>query len=59
VLRGTGFPDVLPMAAPRIRAEVAGAYGLDAEPDDARLLEIAEPWRPFRSWVCLLLRATP
>jgi DNA-3-methyladenine glycosylase II len=57
LLRGTGFPDVMPLAAPRIRAEVASAYGLAEEPDDARLLEIAEPWRPFRSWVCLLLRA--
>jgi DNA-3-methyladenine glycosylase II len=57
LLRGTGFPDVMPLAAPRIRAEVASAYGLAGKPDDARLLEIAEAWRPFRSWVCLLLRA--
>jgi 3-methyladenine DNA glycosylase/8-oxoguanine DNA glycosylase len=28
------------------------------EPDDGRLLEIAEAWRPYRSWVCLLLRAS-
>jgi DNA-3-methyladenine glycosylase II len=58
LLRGAGFPDVLPVAAPRIRAEVAAAYGLAEKPGDAQLLEIAEPWRPFRSWVCLLLRAT-
>lgn len=57
LLRGTGFPDVMPLAAPRIRAEVASAYRLADKPDDTRLLEIAEPWRPFRSWVCLLLRA--
>jgi DNA-3-methyladenine glycosylase II len=58
LLRGAGAPDAMPVSAPRIRAAVAGAYGLAEEPDDARLLEISDAWRPFRGWVCLLLRAS-
>ncbi|WP_217915348.1 DNA-3-methyladenine glycosylase family protein [Miltoncostaea marina] len=57
LIRGAGAPDVPPLAEPRVRAAVAEAYGLPAPPDDRRLREIAEPWRPFRSWVALLLRA--
>jgi DNA-3-methyladenine glycosylase II len=57
LLRGAGAPDVVPASAPRIRAAVAEAYNIP-EPDEARLLEIAERWRPYRSWVCLLLRAS-
>jgi DNA-3-methyladenine glycosylase II len=58
LLRGAGAADVLPMHAPRIRAAVQAAYGLTEPPGDERLLEIADAWRPFRSWVCLLLRAS-
>lgn len=58
LLRGAGVPDVMPMHAPRIRRVVQAAYGLGATPDDEELLEISERWRPFRSWVCLLLRAS-
>jgi len=58
LLRGAGAPDLMPMHAPRIRAAVAAAYGLDGPPDDARLTAISDAWRPYRSWVCLLLRAS-
>ena len=58
LLRGAGVADVLPMHAPKVRSTVTAAYGLPEPPDDARLLEIAEAWRPYRSWVCLLLRAS-
>ncbi|MEA2311598.1 MAG: DNA-3-methyladenine glycosylase [Solirubrobacteraceae bacterium] len=58
LLRGAGAPDVLPAAAPRIRAAVAAAYGMAEPPDDARLAEISDAWRPYRGWVCLLLRAS-
>jgi DNA-3-methyladenine glycosylase II len=58
LLRGAGAPDVLPAAAPRIRAAVAAAYGMAEPPDDARLGEISDAWRPYRGWVCLLLRAS-
>ncbi len=58
LLRGAGVPDLMPVHAPRIRAAVAAAYGLDAPPDDDRLAAISEAWRPYRGWVCLLLRAS-
>ena len=58
LLRGAGAPDVLPVAAPRIRSVVAAAYGLGSPPSPAQLEELAEPWRPYRGWVCLLLRAS-
>ncbi len=57
LIRGAGAPDVLPLAEPRLREAVASAYGLDAPPSDAELERIAEAWRPYRSWVALLLRA--
>ncbi len=53
-----GVADVLPMHAPQVRSTVTAAYGLSEPPDDARLLAIADAWRPYRSWVCLLLRAS-
>lgn len=62
LIRGAGHPDVLPAAEPRVRKAMAAAYGLDAGAADhadhaARLTAIADAWRPFRSWVALLLRA--
>lgn len=56
LLRGCGLADELPMADPRTRDAVQAAYGLDAPPDDAELQRIAEAWRPYRMWVCVLLR---
>lgn len=57
LIRGAGAPDVLPAAEPRLRAVVAAAYGLPGPPSEGELARIAEAWRPFRSWVALLLRA--
>lgn len=57
LVRGAGAPDVLPHAEPRLRAAAALAYDLPAPPDDAQLRGLAEPWRPYRSWAALLLRA--
>ena len=58
VLSRRRVPDLMPVHAPRIRAAVTAAYGLDAPPDDDRLATISEAWRPYRGWVCLLLRAS-
>ena len=33
-----------------------GYYGLDEPPDRAWLQERAQAWRPYRTWVVLLLR---
>lgn len=56
VVRGAGAPDVLPTAEPRLREEMTHRYGL-ADPSPAELGRIAEGWRPYRSWVAVLLRA--
>jgi DNA-3-methyladenine glycosylase II len=56
--RGAGHPDVPPPTLRRFRAAVASAYGLDEEPDEARLAELSEAWRPYRAWVTWLLRNT-
>jgi DNA-3-methyladenine glycosylase II len=56
VLRGAGAPDVLAAAEPRLGRAVALAYALQAPPAPERVAELAEPWRPYRSWVTVLLR---
>jgi DNA-3-methyladenine glycosylase II len=33
------------------------AYGIDHELSDAELLGLAETWRPFRTWVAVMMRA--
>lgn len=56
LLRGVGEPDYLPTNEPRLGRAVAMAYGLNRPPDVAELEEIAERWRPYRTWVSLYLR---
>jgi DNA-3-methyladenine glycosylase II len=55
--RGAGHPDVPPPTLRRFRAAVAAAYGLEDEPDEAKLAELSEAWRPYRAWVTWLLRS--
>jgi len=59
LIRGAGHPDVFPHHERRLRAAIADEYGLgEARSDDTRrLAEIADRWKPYRSWVALLLRA--
>jgi DNA-3-methyladenine glycosylase II len=56
LLRGAGEPDALPVTEPRLQRAMALAYGLDVTPDAAQMHVIAENWRPYRTWVTLLLR---
>ena len=56
--RGAGHPDVPPPTLRRFRQAVASAYGLVDEPDEAKLAELSEAWRPYRAWVTYLLRST-
>lgn len=51
VLRGANVPDALPTHERRLDAEVAERYGADAN-----LQQIAEAWRPLRTWACVHLR---
>jgi DNA-3-methyladenine glycosylase II len=57
VVRACGLADVLPMNEPRSRAAVARVYGLPEPLSDAAYLQLAEAWRPFRTWVAVLARA--
>jgi DNA-3-methyladenine glycosylase II len=57
LIRGVGSRDFLPTAESRLRRAVALAYDID-EPTQERIEEIAESWRPFRSWVAFLLRVS-
>ncbi|WP_030058523.1 DNA-3-methyladenine glycosylase family protein [Streptomyces novaecaesareae] len=59
LIRGAGHPDVFPRHEPRLHRAIVGAYGLDASAatDVTRLAGIADRWRPYRSWVALLLRS--
>src|SRR5215470_1256595 len=45
LLRGASAPDELPLHEPRLGCAIAVAY------------DVAQPWRPYRTWCCLLLRA--
>lgn len=56
LLRGTGEPDYLPTNEPRLARAVAMAYRLDEPPALDTLREIAERWRPYRTWVAVHLR---
>jgi DNA-3-methyladenine glycosylase II len=58
VIRGAGAPDVLALHEPRVRRATEELYGLDAPLTDERFIGLAESWRPYRSWVTVLLRST-
>jgi DNA-3-methyladenine glycosylase II len=57
LIRGAGSRDFLPTAESRLRRAVARAYEIE-DPTQERIEEIAESWRPFRSWVAFLLRVS-
>lgn len=51
VLRGANAPDALPRNERRLDAEIADRYG------DRALDDVAEAWRPYRTWAIVHLRA--
>jgi DNA-3-methyladenine glycosylase II len=57
VIRGTGFTDVLPVGEPKALALAARLYQLAGPPSEAEFRELAEVWRPFRTWAVVLIRA--
>jgi DNA-3-methyladenine glycosylase II len=57
VIRACGLADVLSLEESRSREAVRALYGIDHELTDAELAEIAERWRPFRTWVTVMVRA--
>lgn len=57
VVRGTGFTDVLPVREPRVLDLAARLYQLDEPPTEAGFRALAQPWKPFRTWAVVLIRA--
>lgn len=51
VIRGANAPDALPRHERRLEAEVVERYGLEHS-----LIDVAEAWRPFRTWAAVHLR---
>jgi DNA-3-methyladenine glycosylase II len=56
LLRGAGDPDAVPGQEPRLARAVALAYGLPGPATPEQLAEISENWKPYRTWVTLLMR---
>lgn len=58
LLRATGAADTLTFTEPRLPDYVARFYGTGPGPvTPGDLARIAEPWRPFRTWAAVLIRA--
>jgi DNA-3-methyladenine glycosylase II len=58
LLRSTGVSDVLTFGEPRLAGYVAHFYGTGPAPvSPEELAQIAENWRPFRTWAAVLIRA--
>jgi DNA-3-methyladenine glycosylase II len=56
VLRAVGFTDVLPVDQPVVQRAVEHAYAITEPLTAEQFAELAEPWRPFRTWATVLLR---
>ena len=57
VIRACGHADAPTLGEPRSRAAIEQAYGIDHELSDSEMLALAETWRPFRTWVAVMMRA--
>ena len=55
MVRAVGFTDALPADEPRARRSAAQLHGLESL-NAERFIELAENWRPFRTWATVLLR---
>src|SRR5438552_13750147 len=57
VIRGTGFADVLPVGEPKFLTLVERLYNLRGPVSSEEIRALAEPWKPFRTWAAVLIRA--
>jgi DNA-3-methyladenine glycosylase II len=57
VIRACGHADVPAPEEGRSRAAIQQAYGIDHDLSDAELAKITETWKPFRTWVTVMMRA--
>ncbi len=59
LVRGAGVTDVLPTTPEsRLMSAVALAYGLEEPLPPGELERITDGWRPYRTWMAVMLRAT-
>jgi DNA-3-methyladenine glycosylase II len=56
-VRALGLTDELPLNEPRLRQATADLLGEPGPLTPARLSEVAESWRPWRTWVAVAIRA--
>ncbi|HEV2251626.1 MAG TPA: hypothetical protein VGS06_00385 [Streptosporangiaceae bacterium] len=56
LLRGACDPDAVAYHEPRLALAVRDAYGLPGPATPEQLTQISDRWRPYRTWVTLLLR---
>lgn len=56
MIRGAGDPDVFARTEGRLHGAMAELYGLGGDPNVDSLRERAKAWRPYRSWVSVMLR---
>lgn len=57
VIRAGGFADaLLQVPEPKLLGHLSRLYGLNEPPGLEWLTQIAEPWRPFRTWCTVLIR---
>ncbi|MFI5285697.1 MAG: DNA-3-methyladenine glycosylase family protein [Candidatus Dormibacteria bacterium] len=56
LLRSTGATDMLTLGEPRMPSYIRHFYGLAGPAAPAQISSLAEAWRPFRTWACVLIR---
>jgi len=56
-VRACGYADAPSLSESRSRAAIQEAYGIDHDLSNAELLDLADTWRPFRTWVSVMMRA--
>ena len=56
LLRGAGAPDEIPRHESRLARAVALAYDRPGPPSADEIARISDRWKPYRTWVTLLLR---
>ena len=57
VVRSCGHADAVVVGESHVREVVQEAYGFDHVPTAAEMTALGETWRPFRTWVSVMLRA--
>ena len=57
LIRACGHADVPAPEEGHSRSAIQQAYGIDHELSEEEVLTISERWRPFRTWVTVMMRA--